>query len=136
MIRRPARSKRTDTLFPYTTLFRSRACTGRRGAGDTARIRRPHACCPVARKLRLVAGGTPAGCGARQRLPDIHWRLESIATGIDCGIGTLSGYRTSRLAQRLAAAQAVAGVAASAARPARAVARPCEIGSRPWGERG
>src|SRR3546814_9467200 len=25
MIRRPPRSKRTDTLFPYTTLFRSRA---------------------------------------------------------------------------------------------------------------
>src|SRR3546814_15788801 len=25
MIRRPPRSKRTDTLFPYTTLFRSQA---------------------------------------------------------------------------------------------------------------
>src|SRR3546814_12739191 len=33
MIRRPPRSTRTDTLFPYTTLFRSRA--------DAAR---PHAC--------------------------------------------------------------------------------------------
>src|SRR3546814_4782942 len=30
MIRRPPRSTRTDTLFPYTTLFRSR------GADDTA----------------------------------------------------------------------------------------------------
>src|SRR3546814_4434467 len=30
MIRRPPRSTRTDTLFPYTTLFRSRA--GRRTA--------------------------------------------------------------------------------------------------------
>src|SRR3546814_19068310 len=28
MIRRPPRSTRTDTLFPYTTLFRS-PCTGR-----------------------------------------------------------------------------------------------------------
>src|SRR3546814_4939112 len=27
MIRRPPRSTRTDTLFPYTTLFRSAACT-------------------------------------------------------------------------------------------------------------
>src|SRR3546814_14919419 len=27
MIRRPPRSTRTDTLFPYTTLFRSRAMT-------------------------------------------------------------------------------------------------------------
>src|SRR3546814_5052104 len=26
MIRRPPRSTRTDTLFPYTTLFRSNAC--------------------------------------------------------------------------------------------------------------
>src|SRR3546814_15847787 len=26
MIRRPPRSTRTDTLFPYTTLFRSPAC--------------------------------------------------------------------------------------------------------------
>src|SRR3546814_12696855 len=30
MIRRPPRSTRTDTLFPYTTLFRSRLETGTR----------------------------------------------------------------------------------------------------------
>src|SRR3546814_9655442 len=35
MIRRPPRSTRTDTLFPYTTLFRSR----RRAAGA---LLRPH----------------------------------------------------------------------------------------------
>src|SRR3546814_20829984 len=36
MIRRPPRSTRTDTLFPYTTLFRSRAATSRslRGTED------------------------------------------------------------------------------------------------------
>src|SRR3546814_3185962 len=28
MIRRPPRSTRTDTLFPYTTLFRSKGCLG------------------------------------------------------------------------------------------------------------
>src|SRR3546814_5547540 len=36
MIRRPPRSTRTDTLFPYTTLFRSRmpaSQAGRRGFG-------------------------------------------------------------------------------------------------------
>src|SRR3546814_20502039 len=32
MIRRPPRSTRTDTLFPYTTLFRSHAIEHRRGA--------------------------------------------------------------------------------------------------------
>src|SRR3546814_14527036 len=31
MIRRPPRSTRTDTLFPYTTLFRSRGRGGRQG---------------------------------------------------------------------------------------------------------
>src|SRR3546814_20634278 len=35
MIRRPPRSTRTDTLFPYTTLFRSRAMT-MAGALDAA----------------------------------------------------------------------------------------------------
>src|SRR3546814_1716148 len=32
MIRRPPRSTRTDTLFPYTTLFRSSRATGARRA--------------------------------------------------------------------------------------------------------
>src|SRR3546814_18396447 len=37
MIRRPPRSTRTDTLFPYTTLFRSRGPAVRRRAdGDRA----------------------------------------------------------------------------------------------------
>src|SRR3546814_18463045 len=40
MIRRPPRSTRTDTLFPYTTLFRSRELSGltrRRKDGRTCR---------------------------------------------------------------------------------------------------
>src|SRR3546814_6439627 len=38
MIRRPPRAPRTDTLLPYTTLFRSPvgACVGRRGSGVQA----------------------------------------------------------------------------------------------------
>src|SRR3546814_20884282 len=42
MIRRPPRSTRTDTLFPYTTLFRSvRACGGgRHGKQDKGAERR------------------------------------------------------------------------------------------------
>src|SRR3546814_3441117 len=56
MIRRPPRSTRTDTLFPYTTLFRS--CGGRRSprprrrgarAGQTRRARRPDARSDVGR---------------------------------------------------------------------------------------
>src|SRR3546814_10512110 len=34
MIRRPPRSKRTDTLFPYTTLFRSRPAEGTDAAAE------------------------------------------------------------------------------------------------------
>src|SRR3546814_10486281 len=33
MIRRPPRSTRTDTLFPYTTLFRSRGAEPQHGPG-------------------------------------------------------------------------------------------------------
>src|SRR3546814_7402076 len=33
MIRRPPRSTRTDTLFPYTTLFRSPCCCAVSGGG-------------------------------------------------------------------------------------------------------
>src|SRR3546814_3326148 len=40
MIRRPPRSTRTDTLFPYTTLFRSRARTdGTCATAGHARLR-------------------------------------------------------------------------------------------------
>src|SRR3546814_5318863 len=45
MIRRPPRSKRTDTLFPYTTLFRSEARRsqrfGGRQGGPRLRAQRP-----------------------------------------------------------------------------------------------
>src|SRR3546814_2166204 len=36
MIRRPPRSTRTDTLFPYTTLFRSSCCSPSGGLGSLA----------------------------------------------------------------------------------------------------
>src|SRR3546814_17571533 len=41
MIRRPPRSTRTDTLFPYTTLFRSDPPQRRRSAFDHSTRRRP-----------------------------------------------------------------------------------------------
>src|SRR3546814_14305186 len=54
MIRRPPRSTRTDTLFPYTTLFRShRRC--RRGTGAVHRAdARP--CRPTRRSLLGAQG--------------------------------------------------------------------------------
>src|SRR3546814_15177502 len=65
MIRRPPRSTRTDTLFPYTTLFRSQLSHTHQGAfGEEAPAHhtadlRPH--------LRSLDGRDPAGKFARQR---------------------------------------------------------------------
>src|SRR3546814_16024736 len=39
MIRRPPRSTRTDTLFPYTTLFRSLPCQRRGGQFKGSRLK-------------------------------------------------------------------------------------------------
>src|SRR3546814_20805769 len=39
MIRRPPRSTRTDTLFPYTTLFRSQRLAGARRADQQTALR-------------------------------------------------------------------------------------------------
>src|SRR3546814_8390069 len=61
MIRRPPRSTRTDTLFPYTTLFRS--------AVDRQFVqRRPHAfnCRGIGRLL--VAAPDQLGCADRSGL--------------------------------------------------------------------
>src|SRR3546814_3890782 len=60
MIRRPPRSTRTDTLFPYTTLFRSRP--GRRRDGRTRHARRAAGVQPdLSRDRRIPArsGGRP-----------------------------------------------------------------------------
>src|SRR3546814_10009576 len=54
MIRRPPRSTRTDTLFPYTTLFRS-------GIGEFARL---HA---LAQVFDQPGGGGDADVGGDQR---------------------------------------------------------------------
>src|SRR3546814_5477963 len=57
MIRRPPRSTRTDTLFPYTTLFRS----------DSGRPQPPRLCLPLEHALSLPRqsrGGTRVGAPA------------------------------------------------------------------------
>src|SRR3546814_15625821 len=62
MIRRPPRSTRTDTLFPYTTLFRARLVGDRQGAGHRQRPRR------TARRGRPGAHrGGHGGHGGRPR---------------------------------------------------------------------
>src|SRR3546814_14818737 len=81
MIRRPPRSTRTDTLFPYTTLFRSlperSPRTAETRAATPARSRSAH------RRRRPWRGARTARC-RRAALPN-RWRA-----------GTSAGTRDSR----------------------------------------
>src|SRR3546814_3893797 len=65
MIRRPPRSTRTDTLFPYTTLFRS-----------LPRLRREHPVLRIRRALHRPSGGAEAG-RPRRRPANPDLRAES-----------------------------------------------------------
>src|SRR3546814_701145 len=68
MIRRPPRSTRTDTLFPYTTLFRSTGligCQENRHCGDIIRLAKPRRIQHV-HKVRVHL---------RSRPGDFRWRL-------------------------------------------------------------
>src|SRR3546814_2846693 len=95
MIRRPPRATRTDTLFPYTTLFRSRA-----GDGDR------HAVPAAARTARVLTAPVrrhPAGARRTQGpldpgVPGFHLlprRLSDHAGGT--GAGARSEEHTSEL---------------------------------------
>src|SRR3546814_9407919 len=54
MIRRPPRSTRTDTLFPYTTLFRSRASIARRHTTPALMLE-------ILRQMGGIGSGAAAG---------------------------------------------------------------------------
>src|SRR3546814_13450170 len=62
MRRRPPRSTRTDTLFPYTTLFRSAAAP--MGVGELSTVR-------FARRARRESPRTPGGEVTLQAPPEI-----------------------------------------------------------------
>src|SRR3546814_11392451 len=65
MIWRPPRSTLTDTLFPYTTLFRSQ----RRGAGHGYLWRRPQPHTARYRRRRRRLAADDQGRGGRAALP-------------------------------------------------------------------
>src|SRR3546814_14953272 len=67
MIRRPSRSTRTDTLFPYTTLFRSIGLAGFRLHGPINRADHFDELCSFlgASYFRAVAKGLNYGLSAR-----------------------------------------------------------------------
>src|SRR3546814_16463907 len=80
MIRRPPRSTRTDTLFPYTTLFRSCGYLGQNGDVRT--------CCPG---FLLRQNATRHGC----RAGAIGLNLDPVllAEILEPGLGHLIGKR-------------------------------------------
>src|SRR3546814_1812324 len=81
MIRRPPRSTRTDTLFPYTTLFRSLPSKGQIRTEHLAGAERPG-------RWGAVAGGRPFG----------RWRLDLRSAGLPLSTpGPRSEEHTSEL---------------------------------------
>src|SRR3546814_11392170 len=77
MIRRPPRSTRTDTLFPYTTLFRSRA--SRSTADKPARFLAPAAPRDTVRSAcRAPARRPRRGRGWRERSEEHTSELQSL----------------------------------------------------------
>src|SRR3546814_14662314 len=77
MVRRPPRSTRTDTLFPYPTLFRS---PGRSGVS-------------AGRPVRTVHAGVHGGCGAGHRAGDPDANPLSQPTG---GVTTMKLQRRTQ----------------------------------------
>src|SRR3546814_1483895 len=74
MIRRPPRSTRTDTLFPYTTLFRS-ACRSPAGEAQCGGYRGrsgPNAPSQASAARRSAERGSAATAGTRQRRSEEH----------------------------------------------------------------
>src|SRR3546814_3442075 len=59
MIRRPPISTRTDTLFPYTTLFRSHGCCDGQAYGRSFQ-RRDQGQCPRHAKIQSVHSRNPS----------------------------------------------------------------------------
>src|SRR3546814_17274838 len=84
MIRRPPRSTRTDTLFPYTTLFRSRV--GGVAFGDPR---------GVPRLRRVEADKLHLACGAHRSARRGAWGT----------VGTLVSLRSVRAVERRRAGQ-------------------------------
>src|SRR3546814_8649635 len=71
MIRRPPRSTRTDTLFPYTTLFRS-------GPGGQARARQAKAHPRIARRRKRLPVGSMAIGRSTRRSEEHTSELQSL----------------------------------------------------------
>src|SRR3546814_2271879 len=97
MIRLPPRSTRTDTLFPYTTLFRSRPGAGRAHRGGAAR-----------RRLLRGGGHGARGVGRGRRAGHRGQReLHGVSAAADNGLLKRSEEHTSELQSLMRTSYAV-----------------------------
>src|SRR3546814_9864330 len=94
MIRRPPRSTRTDTLFPYTTLFRSsrrnrggNGCRGKPGQGKEISMRRGFGLAALALWTGLACGAEPTlaqkQAQAKKQQAELRAQIESLQKEID-----------------------------------------------------
>src|SRR3546814_4567672 len=88
MIRRPPRSTRTDTLFPYTTLFRS----GRAAPANRSKPAPRRACTwpgPRRRAPLPSRGRRARSWGARQRVADLPSQRQRLLGAARGAVGRL-----------------------------------------------
>src|SRR3546814_2864247 len=76
MIRRPPRSTRTDTLFPYTTLFRALRAQ-EQGPGRRRQQRRRRRTAEAGRRVMLVAKGLRKRYRSREVVRDFGLTLDA-----------------------------------------------------------
>src|SRR3546814_1006472 len=86
MIRRPPRYTRTDTLFPYTTLFRSRSRSGSGGCPLPSRHRRQRRQRVPARRCR---GGRESM--ARSLFVTLHLDFDRLLPDLAGGLRLIPG---------------------------------------------
>src|SRR3546814_9896276 len=86
MIRRPPRSTRTDTLFPYTTLFRSKDPEALPRHGRAELPGDPRRACqhPLPPGLRRLAGGAAALAGRSEEHTSELQSLMRISYAVFC----------------------------------------------------
>src|SRR3546814_9540355 len=96
IIRRPPRCTRTDTLFPYTTLFRSPFCVYAPPAGGRAVVR---SATPAKGRRRFPSGGaSPARLTSHGfRRDDSSWPIVSRQRDVSAGVPAAGGAGSSQI---------------------------------------
>src|SRR3546814_757219 len=107
MIRRPPRSTRTDTLFPYTTLFRSDDL-GRAHEGEVLGPEEVHAPLAAERRVAQLVEGLRGGLGVDglqgvggEAVTDLQHGAGLLGDGLSVPAGTIAGPEVCRPRDRV-----------------------------------